>query len=190
MIGIYYHAEETEPEGPSSELKYPSLPLQSSCLGKHGELRAMGNLGIWGLTGKAFVQARQAICLGSTLSFWACHANHCLYRPLMTSAWQYVQLQCSYHLTPLILLLTHSSPRCLLRPCRSKDSLVERRSRANRQMQRVDMSATTGDSAATETRAVPLSELRELVYDSLLGLSYSKREAEIIGDVSLAFTVA
>ena len=52
------------------------------------------------------------------------------------------------------------------------------------------MSAATSDSAATETRAVPLSELRELVHDSLLGLTYSKREAEIIGDVSIVLTVA
>ena len=52
------------------------------------------------------------------------------------------------------------------------------------------MSAATGDSAATETRAVPLSELRDLVHDSLLGLTYSKREADIIGNVSIASAVA
>ncbi len=36
----------------------------------------------------------------------------------------------------------------------------------------------------TDTQAVPLSELRELVKLSLLGLSYSGDEADIIGDVS------
>ena len=54
----------------------------------------------------------------------------------------------------------------------------------------MDTSAATGDNVATETRAVPLSKLEELVHDSLLGLTYSKSEAEVIGNVSIAFAIA
>ena len=45
--------------------------------------------------------------------------------------------------------------------------------------------ASTGPSNTTSgPQAVPLSELRELVHASLLGLSYSGDEGDIIGDVS------
>ena len=58
------------------------------------------------------------------------------------------------------------------------------RSKAGKTLQYPRTLATTGDNSSNiDTRAVPLSELRELVNASLLGISFTEDEADLIGDV-------
>ena len=167
---------------PSSSIEHPPpkhMPwkaLKATGQGQVGHLASHWEGSRAGLSGHS--SAIPAVIL-------SIRANDCLHRLLMTRAWQSVQLQYSRYSAHVRNL---SSPSCLSRPCKSNDSLTVRRRKVDRQLQL--MSAATSDSAATKTRAVPLSELRELVHDSLLGLTYSKREAEIIGDVSIVVTVA
>ena len=185
FLGNHRHAREAEHsfelrshgsiEHPPPKLM-PRKALKATGQGQVGHLASHWEGSRTGLSGHS--SGIPAVILGI-------RANDCLHRPLMTRAWQSVQLQCSRYSAHLRSL---SSPSCPSRPCKSNDSLAVRRRKVNRQLQL--MSAATSDSAATETRAVPLSELRELVHDSLLGMTYPKREAEIIGDVSIVLTVA
>lgn len=66
----------------------------------------------------------------------------------------------------------------------AKHSFARGSSKAGRASQYPRILATTGDNSSTiDARGVPLSELRELVNASLLGLSFTEDEVDIIGDV-------
>lgn len=81
--------------------------------------------------------------------------------------------------------VTHATtPR--LRPVRAISTFNARCPYKSIKRQQHVQSFATGSSA--ETQAVPISELRELVHASLLGLKYSEDEAQIIGDVSAALS--